>query len=316
MEKETKILAMSCIGFLITIVMAMFAGDFAISSNLGFIGVIILITPYTIYKFFELKKIKAYEEKFPLFLRDMAESQRSGLSTVDSIHMAAKSDYGHLTDEIKKIDNQLSWNIQLVKVLDNFGKRMKKSRTITRSLMIIDQANKSGGNIEETMEALADNIESIKDVQEEKEALLSQQVMMMYAIFLIFLGISIMLIKFLIPMLNTQNEMQASTSLGMPSLGMFSSSPCAVCLTQKDPACLSCDIFFAISASFGFGEREDPASYYKSLFFAMIVIQGMLSGLIVGQIGSESVVAGVKHSIIMLLIGVFSFMLVVKLGIV
>jgi len=314
MKTDKKILVVSTVIFIALLMLAFYLlSNFAIAINIVLLGVIILAAPYTIYRFFEFKRIRSYEDIFPSFLRDLAESQRAGLTLIQSIQSASKSDYGSLTKEIQKINNQLSWNIQLEIVLKNFSERMARSKIIIRAVMIIDQANKSGGNIEDTMESLAYNIESIKDVQKEKAVLLNQQVIMMYAIFFIFLGITLALIKFLIPMLKTNVDVG---SLGTYGFTGFNSNPCSPCIDGTNPSCFGCDLFSGVSATFDFGDKTDPAAYYKSLFFMMIMVQGLFSGLIAGQIGSDSVVAGVKHSLLMLLVGFIVFMLVTRLGIV
>jgi len=43
--------------------------------------------------------------------------------------------------------------------------------------------------------------------------------------------------------------------------------------------------------------------YYNGLFLLMTVIQGIFAGLVAGQIGEGSVIAGFKHSVIMTLSG-------------
>jgi flagellar protein FlaJ len=282
----------------------------AISINMIFIGILILTVPYSIYKFFRFKKIKALEREFPSFLRDLAESQRAGLTLLQAIQSSAKSEYGLLTNEVRKIDKQLSWNVPFEKVIKSFINRMGTSRLIVRSLMIVEQANKSGGNVEETMEALADNIEALKEVQEEKSVLLNQQVLMMYAIFFIFMGITIALIKFLVPLIQSQG-----LAGGLGAIGA-SNNPCSMCISNTDPACFGCGAFFTVSTALDFGPPEDPSAYYKSLFFIMIIVQGIFSGLIAGQIGSDSITAGVKHSLLMLFAGFSIFIFVVKLGLV
>jgi archaeal flagellar protein FlaJ len=310
---EKNILILSVAGFVIVLFFSLFAGDPVVSTNLIFLGVLILFVPYSIFRFLEFKKIKAYEESFPNFLRDLSESQRAGLSILQSIKLSAKADYGILSEEIKKIDSQLSWNVPLEKVLDSFAKRMKKSKMIVRSILVIEQSNKSGGNVEDTMDSLADNMEMLKDVQEEKNVLLSQQVMMMYAIFFIFLGISIALLKFLIPLL--QSDIAGEGNLAV--IRGFNSNPCYDCLSSNvDPLCSGCNMFFTVSDSVGFGEKEKAETYYKSVFFVMIIVQGFFSGLIAGQIGSDSLAAGVKHSLIMLITGIFLFLLVTRIGII
>ncbi len=292
--------------FLVLLLLAYLSQDVALGTNFVFIGIMVMIAPYSIYKFFEFRRLKRYEDGFPAFLRDVAESQRAGLSIIQAIRVASKNDYGLLSIEIKRMNAKLSWNVPLEKVLNDFSRKVRKNKTMVRSIMIMQEANKSGGNIEETMESLANNIDMIREVQDEKGMLMHQQVMMMYAIFFIFLGISIALIKFLIPMLQTQ-------AFDMGAVQGFSSNPCSVCMDGGE-GCAPCELFFGVSSSFGFGGKEDPSGYYKALFFLMIIIQGFFSGLIAGQVGSDSIIAGLRHSMIMLLLGIFAFILVIKLG--
>ncbi len=309
-SKERKILISSVVAFVLLVSIAAYIGNIALIVNMLFLGMLILVVPYSLYKFFRLKKIRGYENDFPNFLRDISESLRAGLSLIQSIQAASKSDYGTLTSEIKKMNNQLSWNVPLDRVLKNFGARVADSKIITRSLMIIDQANKSGGNIEDTMESLANHIESIKEAQQEKSVLLNQQVLMMYAIFFIFLGITIALIKFLIPLLQTQAQ---TGGFGVQG---FNPNPCSLCVNNPDAACIGCNTFATVTVAFDLGNPAEASSYYKSLFLAMILIQGFFSGLIAGQIGSDSVAVGIKHSLIMLLSGFMIFIILIKTGLV
>lgn len=316
MEKEKKIILASAIVFVVTVFIGIISQDFAFGANMTMLGVAILVVPYSLYKFFEFKRIRSIEQEFPNFLRDLAESQKAGLTLVQAIRSASKSDYSALSKEIKLMNNQISWNIPIEVVLRNFSKRMSKSKMITKAIMVIDQANKSGGNIEDTMEALSLSIDSIKETQEEKSSLMSQQVMMMYGIFFIFLGISISLIKFLIPMIQTQASMSTESTFGMIQ-GFGTSNPCSPCVTYNgDPSCMSCDVFFSVAAVFGFGEKTQGLTYYRSLFFTMIMVQGLFSGLIAGQIGSDSIVAGMKHSFIMVFSGLLIFMISIKVGLI
>ena len=309
MDAERKVLITSSAGFVALVVLAVILQqDFVLASNLVLIAIIILTVPYSAYRFLDFRRISGYEKEFPAFLRDLAESQRAGLTLVQSIHIAAKADYGVLSKEVRKMESQLSWNVTIDKALKSFSERAKTSKIIARSVMVIRQANKSGGKIEDTMDSLANNIELLRDVQAEKSALLNQQVMMMYAIFFIFLGITIALVKFLTPLLQSQSSFELIKNVNP--------NPCFQCAESADAACLGCNAFFAVSATFGFGEKADSLTYYRSLFFTMIVVQGIFSGLIAGQISSDSVVAGAKHSMVMLLAGIFIFIFTVRTGII
>jgi len=311
MDTEKKILLGSSIGFVSLIVSAIiFQEDFVLMSNLILVAIILIIIPYSVYRFLSFRRIREYEKEFPAFLRDISESQRAGLSLIQSIHIAADADYGSLSKEIKKLDDQLSWNVPLDKALKSLSGRVSKSKIMVRSLMVMMQANKSGRKVEVAMESLANNIELLRDVQAEKSSLLNQHVMMMYAIFFIFLGISIALVKFLtIPLVQTE---LTQTSLGP----VKSSNPCQPCIESNDAACLGCNTFFTVSTTFGFGEKSESPAYFRSLFFTMIVMQSIFSGLISGQIASDSVVAGLKHSMTMLLLGMFIFLFTVRVGII
>jgi flagellar protein FlaJ len=218
--------------------------------------------------------------------------------------------------------NQLSWNITLETVMRKFAKR-SKSNIVDRSMTVMDQVNKSGGNTEDIMDALATNIEQIRDSQEEKSVLLRQQVVMIYAIFFIFLGISLALLKFLAPL--AKMGVGQPTIAGMETL-QFSGNPCQPCVNDNsDPACASCDFFKSVSLGMGFVDQKaidakDQAAnadaYYRSLFFIMITVQAFCSGLVCGQIGDDSISAGVKHSLIMLIFGVSTFLITLKVGII
>ncbi len=309
MRTDKFILAISGLIFAMLVMLSIVISNTTIGANLVMLGVAVLTVPYSFYKFLEFKKVKAYEKEFPNFLRDLAESQRAGLTLAQAVQTSSKAEYGLLTNEVNKINTQLSWNVSIEKVFKKFAERMAGSKIIVRSLMIIDQANKSGGNIEDTMDALADNIESLRDVQAEKSVALNQQVVMMYAIFFIFLGISVALIKFLVPLIQTQ---ELTTTIGFQTL----SNPCSVCIGNEGPECFGCHTLFIVTQAFDFGKIEETGSYYKSLFLVMIVIQGIFSGLIAGQISSDSVVAGTKHSMLLLFSGFTMYMAIIKLGIV
>ncbi len=154
--KEKNIVAVSGIIFIVLFILAIFIfTETAVRANLIMLAVLIITIPYSINKFFEVKKTKACEKEFPNFLRDLAESQRAGLTIIQAFHSVAKSEYGSLSKEIRKINNQLSWNVTLENALKDFAHRTRKSRVITRSLLVINQANKSGGSVEDTMDSLA-----------------------------------------------------------------------------------------------------------------------------------------------------------------
>ena len=46
-----------------------------------------------------------------------------------------------------------------------------------------------------------------------------------------------------------------------------------------------------------------PIETYDTLFFAMLIMEGALGGLVAGKFSSGSIFAGIKHSVILVIIG-------------
>ena len=279
----------------------------SITLQLVVLAVIIGITPWVLMSYFEYARIKAIEDQLPVFLLDLAESQKVGLTLHESLRQASKTDYGKLSPEISKVYNQLSWGINVQDVFKNFAKRMKKSQLTTRVVSIINETYMSGGDIGRTMEATASDITAIKEAEKERKAVTAEHTFIMYAIYFIFIGIVVGLSQTLIPMLSIGSE-SGSAGIG----GIFSfTDPCNACIDNPSIYCINCPLFSAICSGLGF--EQGGSCYYNALFILMAFIQGIFSGLVAGQIGEGSVLAGVKHSLIMTVIGVVALVILLSI---
>lgn len=268
-----------------------FYTNISLMGNFILLAAIIGIIPYVLLTYFEFKRVKDIEDRLPTFLLDLSESQKIGLTLPEAIKQVSRTDYGKLTVEVKKMNDQLSWGIPVQDVISNFSERMKKSKIIGRVMRIINEAYSSGGDIARTMEATASDLTTIKEAEKERRSVTSQHMMVMYAIYYIFIGIVIGLSQTLIPMLKLNIE--AGQVGGILSF----QDPCLACAGSSNIACINCYIFSDMCQMFSFG--SGGACYYNSLFMLMAVVQGIFTGLVAGQIGENSMIAGIKHSIIM-----------------
>lgn len=314
-EKNMTLIGISGL-MVISIFSLLLTSSMLVFASVLIIGVVVIVVGFSLIQFSEFSRLKNCEDEFPNFLRDLAEAKRSGMSLVQALQTCAKSDYGALTPEILRLKNQLSWNIPMKNVFESFRRRFSKSSIINHSVLIIVQMEESGGKTEDIIESLADNIENIKETQSEKKVLMSQHVISMYAIFFIFFGISIALIKFLMPFIDIQDQNAISYGLGDLGgmIGLSGGSPCKICMGNLAFECFSCNIYFGICSVFNFGEPASAGCYYKSLFFLMIIIQGVFSGLVAGQISSDSLIVGIKHSLIMTTSGFVFFLIASFMG--
>lgn len=282
-----------------------FYQNIGIMGNLILLAAIIGAVPYAFFSYFEFKKIRSMEDQLPLFLLDLSEAQKIGMTLPDALRQVGKTDYGKLSEEINKIDYQLSWGIPTQEVMSNFAKRLEKSKLIGRVVRIINEAYSSGGDIARTMEATASDITAIKEAEKERKSITYEHMLIMYAIYFIFIGIVISLSQTLIPLMNI------STGSGMTGILSFG-DPCGACSNNPSINCINCSIFAVVCQMFSINK----SCYYYALFIIMAIIQGIFSGLVAGQIGEGSVTAGLKHSSIMTLSGFGILLFLLKAGVI
>ena len=91
------------------------------------------------------KEKNEVEEKFPDFLRDLAEYWKGGLSMTVAVQTLATSEYGALNDEVKKMSDQLSWGVKFSDVIGQFAERL--ARRSCAATTLIAEADRAGGKI-------------------------------------------------------------------------------------------------------------------------------------------------------------------------
>ncbi len=117
-------------------------------------------------------------------------------------------------------------------------------------------------------------------IEDEKKAIMSQQIYIMYFIFFMFLGIIVMLYKMIVPMLGI--------NISDPTTPIDPSANCAALGLSSE---LMCDVGRAM----GLGCEY---VYFVSLFLFMCLIQGISSGILAGVIGEGKAAAGIKIMVI------------------
>ncbi|MGC8812109.1 MAG: type II secretion system F family protein [Candidatus Aenigmatarchaeota archaeon] len=304
---NTKILLASVVASIFFLVVGIISNDRAVLGNSIILSAFAIAGPVFFFKYMKTREIKEMEEKFPFFLRDVIEGLRSGSPLHTSVTMASKYEYGKLTPEIKKMASQISWGMSFDKVIDQFAERVKASKRLTVVSKIIKEAYLSGGDIISTLETVADNMTVLDDYEKERRSLLSQYIVLMYIINFLFIGIVVGINRLMIPIF----KVEAVGQLEMIGL----QNPCTFC---SQLSCVFCDILGGISSIFNLGDvklLENMGSYYTSLFFLMAIVESTFCGLVAGEISEGSAIAGIKHSIIMVVITFGSFFILVNFGI-
>jgi len=303
---ENKMLIISLSVSIILIILGIISSQPGIIGNFIILSVFITTVPQFFFRYKKYTALKEMETYFPIFLRDIIESLRSGMAFHQAIVTNRNANYGKLSDEVMKMSNQLSWGLPFNKVIDQFCERTKGSKRLNSIVKIIRESYFSGGDVVSTLESAADAMNVLDEIEKEKKSLLSQYVIMMYAIAFLFVGIVVAINKLMIPIFQTSSPMQAAGVLGLEN-------PCSSCYGLT---CQICNTYGFISGFLFYPEKIDPtnvAIYYTSLFFLMCIFVSISCGLVAGQISENSVIAGVKHSLIMSAATVGAFYILVQL---
>lgn len=242
---------------------------------LNFFGIILVFTPLGFIKYREYQTRQKMEQEFPELLREIVEGTRAGMSLPQAIQNTEPDSYDGLEEHIEKMNNQMEWGVPFDKVLSQFGDKTG-SPVVRRSVDTIIQAYNSGGNIQDVLESVGDNIRSVKKLKEERQSQLYGEMMTGYIVYFIFIGILIALTNYLLP-----NLAQASGSFG----GTVS--------------------LFGSGGSGGSNLKENIA-LYKNWFSTLVYLQSVFSGLIIGKLSEGELRAGLKHTAVLFAIGYLS----------
>lgn len=305
MDTQIKALLITIAVSAVLFSLVFISSDPGVLGNAVILSTFIIAVPQLLFRYERYKTIKEMETKFPAFLRDMVESIRSGMPFHQSIVIASSVDYGKLSKEVKKMANQISWGIPFNKVIEQFADRVKKSKRLNTGLRTIREAYMSGGDVISTLESVADTAVILDEAEKERKSLLSQYVVLMYGISFLFLGIVAGINRLMVPIFEI-----SMLGGGIEDMGI--QNPCDKAIGFGSAIC---DGLQSTCGVFGI---EDPLSigcYYTSLFFSMSMVVAACSGIVAGQIGENSVIAGLKHSIILTAITFGAFNILVRLGI-
>lgn len=290
-----------------------------IGGMLMILGLLVGVLPYGILSFLKNRAVREMEDQFPVFLKDLAESKRGGMTIMRAFESSRQSDYGRLNREVRKVHQEMSWGIPFPEVMERFSRRMKDSAVIQESLSIIIQSFESGGNITQTIESVADDSGKLRDVIQEKDAKLRQQLVIMYVIYFLFIGITIGIYVMLAELLGLGSPdpgALAGISQVIGGSGGGSVNFCSGAYQAAAPFCSISKIFgfvpdMSLTSETALQYSYGRMAYYKALLFTMLMVQGGCTAAVAGQVGEGSPSAGVKHALIMMPMAFIAYMVVV-----
>ncbi|MHA1202728.1 MAG: type II secretion system F family protein [Candidatus Heimdallarchaeaceae archaeon] len=242
--------------------------DFVILAIIVVIGI-----PTFLIVLREERRQSRIDENLPYLLREISNAQRTGMSLPRAIQESAKRHYGPLTPELRKMSSKITWGIPFSKAMTDFQTAVN-TPLAQRATILILEAERSGGNLEDIFEATENHIQTLLNLKKEREGAMKPYVMIVYASYIIFIMVVVILfVTFFIPF-GSANISPDQTA------GMF--------LLEIDLDTL------------------------EVLFLHMLAVQGFFSGLVAGKMSKMSVKAGLMHSVVMMFIGWFAFKILIQ----
>jgi archaeal flagellar protein FlaJ len=254
--------------------------------------------------FLENQKQKEIETRFLDFVRNLAGAIRSGMPVSKSIIHVSNIDYGALSPYIRKLGHQVEWSIPVHKALLLFSSSTKND-VIRRAVATVIEAEQSGGNMEDVLEAITTSLIEIKKIKEQRKAGVNSQVMQSYIIFIIFMGVMLVIQNMLVPFLVGKEGTQgifSSMGSGASSLGTITGGTTS---TSSGPA-------LVMDVAIKFNSMKDFIitltqwfSCLRGVFLMLTLIQAFFAGVIIGKMAEGDITSGLKHSVILMTIAMF-----------
>ncbi|MCL5018558.1 MAG: type II secretion system F family protein [Candidatus Pacearchaeota archaeon] len=223
-------------------------------------GILVGVAPFVFTIIQQTRAAGDKEEMFLEFTRNLVESVKTGTPISKSIINMKKKPFGVLSKHVEKLANQIALGIPLRAALQTFARDINNN-TVSRTITLIGQAERAGGNIGEILEAVAKAVAMSDKLKKERKAAISTLTVQGYIIFFVFIVIVLVMQFYIIPMI--------SGIVGTGSLGVGGVTT---------------------------GGAQIEASEVSQAFLYLLLIQGLFSGLTIGKLSEGDIKAGVKHS--------------------
>ncbi|MBI3412605.1 MAG: type II secretion system F family protein [Candidatus Aenigmarchaeota archaeon] len=178
-----------------------FSHDPLIFQLLGTLSIAFALGPSLAISYSEYSTAREIETKFPMYLTDVVDGVRAGMTLPIAMKTAAKHDYGKLNPSVRQMSAQMDWGVPFDDVLKAFSES-SGTPIIKRTVATIIETHRSGGNIVEVLQAISGAILEVNKIKSERASHIYGQMITGYTIFFVFLAVLIGLQKFLLPSLS------------------------------------------------------------------------------------------------------------------
>ena len=233
------------------------------------IGGLIASVPAVLIFYARYRTTREIEEQFISFLKDLEDSINSGMTLPLALSQCSKKDYLSLSKHVNDLASQIEWGVPFEKALENMSKKIP-SLPVKRAIATIIETYKVGGKISDTLGSVNRSLVTIQKLKKERSSSVHSQIVTSYIIYFIFVFILVIMQSFLLPTITQQSITTALVQ--SPITGI-------------------------------------QTTMYADVFITFIIIQGFFAGLASGKMAEGSLIAGLKHSVFLIIAGYAIFSL-------
>lgn len=269
--------------------------------------IIVIISHSLLFLFYlleEERKIREADKYFPVFLKNLSRNVGAKVPIIKALIETSKQKYGNLTRIFYTFARKLEAGINVKNAFDFLISKFKENKKIKNGLTILKEAFTTGYGIKEIIDGVYNYIVKISSVEIERKGLINQYIVLFYAISLIFLVITIFIIRIMVPIFSSFVE-------NMQRQGQYVEIPCEVPYTPLQS--FVCSLYENEMKLFK-KEYKYAEFYLFGLLFTAIIIQSFFSGIIIGIGIERSLIKGLIHSLILFSITFFTLLLLGKIG--
>ena len=232
------------------------------------------------------RRLEAIESAVPDLMDRLASVNEAGMTVVQSIERVQRSELGALDPEIERVWRDIEWGADVETALKRFEARLR-TQIISRVVTLTTKAMNASGDLSTVLRIAGSQAKADRRLKQRRKQEMLTYMVVVYVSFFVFLFIIGVLSTVLIPNLPDGGT---GAALNGSSGGAGAGSA-------------------GVGGIGGIGGGGVNTEAYTLLFFHSTLVQGLLSGLIAGQLSTGDLRGGAKHAAVLLAIAYGVFLL-------
>ncbi|WP_323676467.1 type II secretion system F family protein [Halorubellus sp. PRR65] len=247
-------------------------------------GTLFVVGTFAIVFEVHRRRLEAIESAVPDLMDRLASVNEAGMTVVQSIERVQRSELGALDPEIERVWRDIEWGADVETALKRFESRLR-TQIISRVVTLTTKAMNASGDLSTVLRIAGSQAKADRRLKQRRKQEMVTYMVVVYVSFFVFLFIIGVLSTVLIPNLPDTGGALNGTGSGASAGGA------------------------GVGAIGGIGGGGVNTEAYTLLFFHSTLLQGLLSGLIAGQLSTGDIRGGAKHAAVLVAIAYGVFLL-------